>query len=79
MISASNEQLQQKLECPLVKRGEFQKCNTLEERYAIEFCLNLKKMPQKRMECLRVLLEHLALIDHVFLSGIRDSRKAGSL
>ena len=31
------------------------------------------------MECLRLLLEHLAWIEHQFLSGIRDSRKAGSL
>ena len=31
------------------------------------------------MECFRLLLEHLAWIEHVFLSGIRDSRKAGSL
>ena len=31
------------------------------------------------MECFRLLLEHLAWIDHQFLSGIRDSRKAGSL
>ena len=36
-------------------------------------------MPQKRMECFRVLLEHLACIEDHFLSGIRDSRKAGSL
>ena len=36
-------------------------------------------MSQKRMECFRLLLEHLAWIDHQFLSGIRDSRKAGSL
>ena len=36
-------------------------------------------MPQKRMECFRLLLEHLAWIKHEFLSGIRDSRKAGSL
>ena len=35
--------------------------------------------PQKRMECFRLLLEHLAWIEHQFLSGIRDSRKAGSL
>ena len=42
--------------------------------------LNLEKMlPQKRMECFRLLLEHLAWIEHAFLSGIRDSRKAGSL
>ena len=36
-------------------------------------------MPQKRMECFSSLLEHLAWIEHQFLSGIRDSRKAGSL
>ena len=42
--------------------------------------LNLEKMmPQKRMECFRLLLEHLAWIEHQFLSGIKDSRKAGSL
>ena len=31
------------------------------------------------MEYFRLLLEHLAWIEHQFLSGIRDSRKAGSL
>ena len=31
------------------------------------------------MECFRLLLEHLAWIEHQFLSCIRDSRKAGSL
>ena len=31
------------------------------------------------MECFRLLLEHLAWIEHQFLSGIRDSRKTGSL
>ena len=31
------------------------------------------------MECFRLLLEHLAWIKHQFWSGIRDSRKAGSL
>ena len=36
-------------------------------------------MPQKRMECFRLLLEHLAWIKHQFFSGIRDSRKARSL
>ena len=36
-------------------------------------------MPQKLMECFRLLLEHLAWIEHQFLSGIRDSRNAGSL
>ena len=31
------------------------------------------------MECFRLLLEHFAWIEHQFLSGIRDSRKEGSL
>ena len=31
------------------------------------------------MECFRLLLEHLSWIEHQFSSGIRDSRKAGSL
>ena len=40
--------------------------------------LNLEKW-QKRMECFRLLFEHLAWIEHQFLSGIRGSKKAGSL
>ena len=36
-------------------------------------------MPQKCMEFFRLLLKHLAWIKHQFLSGKRDSRKAGSL
>ena len=35
-------------------------------------------MPQKCMECFRLLWEHLAWIEHQFLSGIRDLRKARS-
>ena len=31
------------------------------------------------MKCFRLLFDHLAWIEHQFLSGIRDSRKAGSL
>ena len=31
------------------------------------------------MECFRLLFDHLAWIEHAFLSGIRDSRKTGSL
>ena len=41
--------------------------------------LNLEKMPQKPMEYFRLLFDHLAWIEHRFLSGIRDSRKAVSL
>ena len=36
-------------------------------------------MPQKCMECFRLLLDYLSWIEHQFLSGIRDSRKPGSL
>ena len=36
-------------------------------------------MTQKRMECFRLLFDHLAWIKHQFLSVIRDSREAGSL
>ena len=85
MISASNEQLLQELEYTLLKPDchswwiSKMQSGTLEERYAIKFFLSLEKMPQKRMECFRLLFDHLAWIEHQFLSGIRDSRKAGSL
>ena len=36
-------------------------------------------MPQKRMEYFRLFFDHLVWIEHQFLSGIRDSRKAGYL
>ena len=36
-------------------------------------------MPLKRMEYFRLLFDHLAWIEHQFLSGIRGSRKAGIL
>ena len=88
MIWDSNEQLQQQLEYTLLKpdchswwisKMQSGREDTLEERYAIKFCFKLGKMPQKRMECFRLLFDHLARIEHQFLSGIRDSRKAGSL
>ena len=41
--------------------------------------LHLEKMPQKRMECFRLLFDHLAWIEHQFLRSIWDSRKAGNL
>ena len=85
MISGSNEQPQQQLEYTLLKPD----CHSWwiskmqswreEEWYAIKFCFKLGKMPQKRMECFRLLLDHLAWNKHQFLSGIRDSRKAESL
>ena len=88
MISGSNEQLHQELEYTLLKadchswlisKMESGHEDTLEERYTIELCFKLWKMSQKCMECFRLLLEHLAWIEHQFLSGIRDSWKAGSL
>ena len=85
MISGSNEQLQQQLEYTLLKPDchswwiSKMQSDTLEERYAIKFCFKLGKMPQKCMECFRLLLNHLAWIEHQFLSGIRDLRKAASL
>ena len=36
-------------------------------------------MPQKCIECFKLLFDNLAWIEHQFLSGIRDSRKARSL
>ena len=88
MISASNEQLQQQLEYTLLKpdchsrwfkKMQSGREDTLEERYVIKFFFKLGKMPQKRMECFRLLFEHLAWIEHQFLSGMRDSRKAENL
>ena len=85
MISGSNEQLQQELEYTLLKPGchswwiskiQYGREDTLEERYAIKFCFKLWK---KATETYGMLLDHLTWIEHQFLSGIRDSRKAGSL
>ena len=85
MILGSNKQLQQQLEYTLLKPYchswwiSKMHSHTLEERYAIKFCFKLGKMPQKRMECFRLLFDHLAWIEHQFLRGIRDSKKPGSL
>ena len=84
MISDSNEQLLQQLEYTLLKpdchrwwisKIQSGREDTLEERYAKKkkIVLNFEKMPQKCMECFTL------LFDHQFLSGIRYSRKAGSL
>ena len=53
--------------------------DTLEEWYAIKFCFILGKNATEIMECFRLLFDHLAWIEHLFLSSIRDSRKAWSL
>ena len=85
MISGSNEQLQQQLEYTLLKPDchswwiSKMQSDTLQERYAIKFCFKLGKNTTKRMECFRLLFDHLTWIKHQFLSGIRDSRKPRSL
>ena len=89
MIPCLNEQLQQQLEYTQLKpdchswwisKMQSGHEDTLEERYIINLCFKLGKNAQKqRMECFRLLLEHLAWIEHQLLSGIRDSRKAESL
>ena len=88
MISGSNEHLQQQLEYTLlnphchsrwISKMQSGREDTLEEPYAIKFGFKLGKMPQKRMGYFRLLFDHLAWIEHQFLSGIRDSGKEGSL
>ena len=87
MISGSNEQLQHQLEQTLLKPdchswwiSKMQSgCeDTLDEQYTIKLCFKLEKMAKKCMECFRLLFDHLAWIEHQFLSGMRDSRKAWS-
>ena len=89
MISGSNEQLQQQLEYNLLKpdchcwwisKMQSGRQETLKERYAIKFCFKLgKNDATERMECFRLVFDHLAWNEHQSLNGIRDSRKAMSL
>ena len=77
LISRSNKQLEQQLEYTLLKPDchswwiSKMQSNTLEERYAIKLCFKLGKDDTTETYWL--------LLEHQFLSGIRDSRKAGSL
>ena len=50
--------------------------DTLEELYAIKFCF---KHGKNATEMYGMLSTAFVWIEHEFLSGIRDSRKAGSL
>ena len=88
MISDLKEQLQQELEYTLLKydchrwwisKMQSGREDTLGEDMQYNSVINLENMPQIRMQCFRLLFEHLVWIEHQFLSGIRDSRKAGSL
>ena len=88
MISASNEQLQQQLECTLLKpdwpswgisRMQSGHEDTLEEWYAIKFYFKLGKNAPETYGMLPTAFQSSCRIEHQFLSGIRDSMKAGSL
>ena len=88
MISASNKKLQQQLEYTLLKpdchgwwisKNQTGREDTLEERYAIQFCFKLGKNDRNVWNASELLFNHLALIEHQFLNGTRDSKKAGSL
>ena len=85
MISVSNEQLQKQLEYTLLKPDchswwiSKMQSDTLEERYAIKFCFKLGKKASEKYGILQTVFDHLAWVEHEFLSSIRDSRKAGSL
>ena len=85
MSSGSNEQLQQKLEYTILKPDchswwiSKTQSDILEERYAIKFCFKLGKKATETYGMLQTVFDHLAWIKHQFLSGIRDSRKPGSL
>ena len=85
IISGLNEQLQQQLEYTLLKpdyhnwsisKMQSGREGTLEERYAIKLCFKLGKKCHRNVwnasDCFSSIL-------HQLLSGIRDSRKAGSL
>ena len=87
-ISGLNKQLEQQLEYTLLKpdchswwisKMQSGRGDTLEERYAIKFCFKLGKNATETYGMLQTILDHLARIDHQFLRGIRDSRKAWSL
>ena len=92
MILGSNELLQQELEYNLlnldchsrwISKMQSGREDTLEERYAIKFSFKLGKMPQKRMECFRMLLENRALVfewHKRFKEGresVRDDERCG--
>ena len=53
--------------------------DTLEEWYAIKFCFKVWKNATEMYRMLQTAFWSSSWIEHEFLSGIRDSRKAGSL
>ena len=88
MISALNEQLQQQLEYTLLKpdchswwisKMQSGHDDTLEERYAIKLCFKLGENATETYGMLQTDFGPSSWIEHQFLSGTRDSRKARSL
>ena len=75
MISASKEKQQQQLENTLLKPDCHSwwiskiQSDILEERYAIKFCFKLGKDSTEMYGMLQIGLEHIAWIEHQFLSG----------
>ena len=64
-----------------VSKMQVRREDTLEERYAIKFCFKLGINATETYGCASDCFwsDHLAWIEHQFLSGMRDSRKARSL
>ena len=85
MIPGSNQQLQQQLEYTLLKPDchswsiSKMQSDTLEEWYAIKFCFKLGKNATEMYRMLQTAFGASCMIEHQFLRGIRDSRKARSL
>ena len=89
MISGSNEQLQQQLEYTLLKpdyhswsisKMQSGREDTLEKRYAIKLCFKLgKNDATETFGILQTAFGASCMNRASVLSGIRDSRKAGSL
>ena len=88
MISRSNEQLQQELEYDLLKpdchcwwisKMQSGREDTLEERYAKIFCFKLGKNATETYRMLQTAFGASCMNQAWVLSGIRDSRKEGSL
>ena len=88
MISALHQQLQQQLEYTRLKpdchswwisKMQSWREDILEECHVIKLCFKLGKNATEMYRMLQTTFGHLALIEHQLLSGIRNSRKAGSL
>ena len=82
MISASNQQLQQQLEYTLLKPDSHcwwiskMQSGREKEWYAIKFYFKLGKHATETYGMFQTAFGHLAWIEHQFLRGIRDPRKA---